>query len=228
VHSNLVLSLQAKTIHAMLEQIILAEFTKILILEIRADFLIKSELTFESMKLIREATNKQIIFTLRKKSEGGYCTLTEVERLAFFKEAIHLGYDFIDVEFTSKELVQKLFEIKHATKIILSYHDLRDTNPQDIANNYLSMCYQKPDVIKIATMANKEDDNEILQKLLEGHKIDSTSLTCFCIGDLGMKSRLFGMKNNSAFTYVATEKRKKTFPGQLTYEELLRLKNEPI
>ncbi len=211
----------------MLEQIILAEFAKITILEIRADFLMKSELNFETIKMIRKATNKQIIFTLRKESEGGFCTLTEDERFEFFKEAIHLGYDFIDVEYTSKELVQKLFQIKHSTKIILSYQNHRDTDPIIIANNYLNMSYQKPDVIKIATMANKEDDNEILQKLLESHKVDSTSLTCFCFGDLGKKSRIFGLKNNNAFTYVATEKRKKTFPGQLTYEELLKLKNEP-
>lgn len=228
MHSNVVLSLQAKTKHVMLEQIILAEFTKISILEIRADFLIKSELTYDTMKLIREATNKQIIFTLRKGSEGGFCSFTEDERFEFYKNAMHLGYDFIDVEYSSKELVRKLFEIKHTTKIILSYHNLRDTDPMDIANTYLSMCYQQPDVIKIATMANKENDNEILQKLLKGHKVDSTSLTCFCIGDLGKKSRLFGLKNSNSLTYVATEKRKKTFPGQLTYEELLKLKNELV
>ncbi len=226
--SNVVLSLKAKTRHVMLEQIILAEFSKIAILEIRADFLIASELTFEVMQMIRKATSKQIIFTLRKESEGGFCSFSDAERYEFYKSAMDLGYDYIDVEYSSKDLVQKLFEEKHSSKIILSYHNFRDTNPVEITNTYLDMCYQKPDVIKIATMANKETDNEILQELLNGHKINSTDLTCFCIGDLGKKSRISNMKNSNSLTFVATEKRRKTFPGQLTYEELLRIKDEPI
>ena len=221
---NLVLSLQAKTMHEMLEQIVIAEFSKIPILEIRADYLTPSELTSETLEAIRDATTKELIFTLRKLSEGGMCRLTDEERYELYNIAIELGFEYIDVEYSSKELVEKLYAKKHNSKIILSYHNFRETDPMDIAENYLTMCNKKPDVVKIATMATKVDDNSVVKKLLDGHKVENLSLTCFCMGELGKESTLYGIDQTEAFTYIASEKRRKTMPGQLTYEELIRLK----
>ncbi|MBD3190995.1 MAG: type I 3-dehydroquinate dehydratase [Candidatus Heimdallarchaeota archaeon] len=218
-----VLCIYGRSLSEFIEQLSLAEKTEVPILEIRADYLRLEDLTKNTLQTIRVLSKRKLIFTLRKRREGGKIVLSDQQRRKFFFQAIELGYDFVDIEFSSsRELIKSILIRKGPTKIILSYHDFQKTDGKIIEQYYQKMQELNPDIIKIVTMAQKEQDNETVLHLLEKAKSQGSTITCFCMGERGKKSRFAGYKNGNALTFLALKRAKATAKGQITYDEFLK------
>ncbi len=80
-----------------------------------------------SINDIKDLCQYPSIITIRIKEEGGFF---EGDREELFKEAIKNNAKFIDVELReklSRDLVEYRNKIKSETKIIVSYHNFKET-----------------------------------------------------------------------------------------------------
>lgn len=187
------------------------------LIELRADYLKKIHLP-----PFLENRRKPLIVTHRRKEEGGRYEGEERKRLSVLREAIDLGTDYIDVEFASeKSLLHGFIGNKRGTRVILSFHDFRETPSQkELQRVFDQMVRLGADVIKIVTFARSWADNLTLLSLLPRAKTRKQKIVAFCMGEKGKVSRLFSPMLGAAWTYASLSKVKRSAPGQLTVKEL--------
>jgi 3-dehydroquinate dehydratase/shikimate dehydrogenase len=131
------------------------------------------------------------------------------------RQAIVAGFDWIDLETDVAEEIRRFRNVKR----IISYHNLSEV-PDDIEQIHERMCQQDADVVKLAVTAQHPVDNLRVLKLV---KKASKPTVAFCMGDLGIPSRILGAKFGSPFTYAAFNKERGIAPGILSYDELKRI-----
>ncbi len=171
------------------------------------------------LKKILSAVKKPLLITNRKKDEGGNFSGTESERISVLKEAIKLGADYIDIEFSSgKQAIEELKKLKGRTKIILSYHNFKEI-PENLDAIYSQLEKEKCGIIKIVTFANSINDNLKIFNLLERHKAKK-NLIAFCMSECGQISRILGLIKGSLMTYASISEGKESAPGQITAKAL--------
>lgn len=179
--------------------------------EIRIDQLDLSESQLEALYVIKKNT----IATCRP---GQY---PNEKRLSLLIHAINSGVGYIDIEYEAPEQYRKkLIECAHDknTLIIISYHNYEKTpNIIDLEHIIEQSKHMGADRIKLATMANSKADNARILSLYENH----TKLIAFCMGEIGMITRVAAPMLGSEFTYASLNKKLATAPGQLTYDEFL-------
>lgn len=194
------------------------------LVELRLDYL-RNPAQAGLKNLIKAEKIKKII-TVRSKKEGGKFKGTEKERIQLLKNAASAGAHFIDLEFsTPKPLRKELIKNKKRSKIILSYHNFKETPPVKNLSNLFAKMRKENDVyaIKIVTKAKRESDIiNILDLLLIAHPCKRKLIT-FAMGEKGKKSRALALMNGSFLTYASLGKTNKTAPGQLTVAELKKL-----
>ena len=185
--------------------------------EIRYDLAEKADLKriISSVK-----TQKPLLITNRRKSEGGNFSGSESERISILETAIRLRADYIDIEFSSgKQAIQMLKALAKKTsaktKIILSYHNFKET-PENIDEIYSKMKKENCDIIKIVTYANSINNNLKIFNLLQQKK----NLIAFCMGERGQLSRIFCNMKGSFMTYASISDGKESASGQITAKTL--------
>jgi len=114
--------------------------------------------------------------------------------MMMLREAIALGADYVDLE---EDIAGKVPRYGK-TKRIVSHHNFRNT-PDDLDALHASMLEHDPDVVKIATMAQKPTDNVRMLELVKNAKIPTVGM---CMGDIGTPSRILGAKFGAPFTYA--------------------------
>jgi 3-dehydroquinate dehydratase/shikimate dehydrogenase len=181
------------------------------VIEIRTDYL--SDL---DLPILLKSAKKPVIITHRKYDEGGFLQTHENERLEILKSAIKLRAEFIDIEYTpGNEIINELKKLKRKTKIILSYHNFKET-PTNLEVIYSKLNKINCDIVKIVTYANSINDNLRIFEFLEGKK----NLITFCMGEYGQLSRILAIKYGSLLTYSSLSYGKESAEGQLTGEML--------
>src|SRR5438132_13134278 len=128
------------------------------------------------------------------------------------RQAIVGGFDWVDVETDIAEQIRRFKDVKR----IVSYHNLREV-PANLEQIHERMCQQDADVVKLAVTAQHPVDNLRVLKLVNKA---SKPTVAFCMGDLGIPSRILGAKFGAPFTYVAFNKERGIAPGILSYDEL--------
>lgn len=182
------------------------------LIELRADYL--RRLDTNELKKIIELCGKPIIITIRKKAEGGLFEGSKIEREAILKKSLEFGADYIDVEYSSgKNLIKHLLKNKKDAKIIVSYHNFKET-PKNIKKEYDKIKKLNSDLIKLATNSNSINDNFMVFDLLK----DKENLIAFCMGQKGEISRILAHKFGSRMTYASLGKNKQSAPGQISLE----------
>jgi 3-dehydroquinate dehydratase/shikimate dehydrogenase len=101
-------------------------------------------------------------------------------------------------------------------KRIVSYHNLREM-PANLEQIHERMCQQDADVVKIAVMAQQPRDN---LRVLDLVKDAPKPTVAFCLGDLGVPSRILGAKYGAPFTYAAFNKERGLAPGLPSLDDL--------
>lgn len=179
--------------------------------EIRIDQLDLSESQLEALC----AMKKNTIATCRP---GPY---NDEKRMSLLKLAIDSGAGYIDIEYEApedyrQELVD--FARKKNAIIIVSYHNFEET-PERFELEHIidKMELMGANMVKLATMANSKADNARILSLYENH----TNLIAFCMGKIGMITRVAAPLLGSEFTYASLNRKLATAPGQLTYDEFL-------
>ena len=222
-----VLCVGQDTVQAVLEEIKkINRFAYADIIELRADYIRKEELTEANLTKIKNASDKEILFTLRKQEEGGQRKIPEAVRESFYIAVIKIGYEYIDIEnSTAEDMLDRIkSEIKNAgrsTQLILSFHNFKETLQSEIAEKFKDIKSKKPDIIKIVTMAKSEAGSNFIIDFVRDHARESIPLALFCMGEYGNSNRIQCHNLGSALTYLAVASGIGTASGQLTYDEFV-------
>ena len=180
------------------------------LVELRLDYVRRS------VNLLRLLENRPcpVVATCRRPHERGKWMRSEEDRLVLLRTAIANGADYIDLETDVAGKIPRYGE----TKRIISYHNFHET-PEDLDEIYEMMCGLDPDIIKIATMANNPIDNIRTLRLCKKEKFPTVA---FCMGEMGLPSRVLCGKFGAPFTYATFNTERIMAPGQLTREQLLK------
>jgi len=182
-------------------------------IEVRLDYLTGEV----NLKEIRELTSTSLIATNRSKTEGGKYRGTEAARVNLLFEAAKSSFDYVDVEFQTRKIADIISEIKKiGAQTILSIHNFSSTPPLvDMMRELERMKETGADVYKYITKANSLEDNlKILQFVNATSK--QSAIISFCLGQLGVSSRILSPLLGSFLTYASLEDGKETAPGQLS------------
>ena len=156
-----------------------------------------------------------VIITCRRSEDRGRWRGTEEQRLTVLREAIIDGADYVDLEIDIARSIPRYGD----TKRIVSYHNFEET-PLDLHQIHEQMVECDPDVIKIVTMANAQEDNIRMLDLVESAGIPTVG---FCMGEFGLLSRILCGRYGAPFTYAGFSRDREMAPGQLTFAEVRNL-----
>ena len=189
------------------------------IVEFRVDYLkeIKEEDIVEMVKY-------PSIITIRAHWEGGRYRGSDDRRIELYKTAIENDVKYIDIELKEKrnrELVEFRNDTGSKTKIIVSYHDFKETPSYNSLLDIVNKELQIGDVGKFATMVNtKRDILNILRVIqeFEGKVIG------IGMGEKGKLTRILGTYFGSILTFASMEG-KSSAPGQIDVKRLKEIYN---
>jgi 3-dehydroquinate dehydratase / shikimate dehydrogenase len=153
------------------------------------------------------------VIACRRPKDGGKWRMTEADRVILLRTAIAEGADYVDIEEDIAGQIPRFGK----TKRIISYHNFHET-PNDIEQIRDRMLRLDPDIIKIATTANRPHDNTRVLRLIKGAKVPTVA---FCMGEMGVPSRILCKRFGSPFTYASFHSERILAPGQLSYTEML-------
>ena len=191
-------------------------------LEFRLDYLEKPLLALPKLKhFLTENNAVTAIATCRRTVNGGKFPGKIAEEIEVLSKAAAAGFHLVDVELESAEAVkkgelQKLRE--NGVALIISHHDFTAT--KDLEGIYKRIIPFEPDFIKIVPTAKALSDNVTLMRFIERME-DHTNIIGICMGDVGIISRVLGLRAGSAFTFAAASIGEETGPGQIAARTLI-------
>jgi len=153
-----------------------------------------------------------VIVTNRPAREGGRFEGSEAERIAVLQRAVDAGAEYVDVELDSVGRLRR----GERTRLIVSHHDFQRT-PEEIEAIHARIVRSGADIVKLVCMARDIRDNLRMFSLLR----DTTHPTiAFCMGELGLISRVLGRKFGNFLTFAALGAGRESAPGQLSVADL--------
>lgn len=155
-----------------------------------------------------------VVVAIRREKDGGKYDGTEQERLVLLRSAIAAGVEYIDLEGDIAAKIPRYGK----TKRIISYHDFRRT-PDNLEEIHARLAAMDADVVKLATIANSPLDNLRVLRLVKEAKMPTVA---FCMGDIGVASRILCGKFGAPFTYATFHPERALAPGQLSFQEMTR------
>jgi 3-dehydroquinate dehydratase/shikimate dehydrogenase len=166
-----------------------------------------------------------MIFTLRKKNQGGRYKGSEKMRLSTLKQLAALDPSYLDIEHDVSQAFIRDISLKYPKiKTILSYHNFENT-PKDLEKIYQDMSAIPSYFYKIAVTAQNSVDT--LQLISFAKTLDKT-IIAISMGLYGEVSRIIAPLIGSPINYISLEETLPTAPGQLTAEELIYRYNYPL
>jgi len=180
-----------------------------------------------SLARIRESTSRQLVATNRRKTDGGLFRGHENERLETLIRAAEEGFDYVDVELQMEDVSSNVRRIKRAgARAIVSYHDLKRTPRLRRLESVLTLERRaKADVCKIVCTARSYGDNLRCLRLLENHA-KRIKLVSFCMGRIGIPSRILSPAMGAYFTFASLGAGRETALGQIPIDDLRSLYRE--
>jgi len=183
------------------------------LIEIRIDKFRKFDLN-----ALRKFDLKKMILTLRNRSNGGFFSGSEKERINLLKTFLDFGFGFMDIEYDIPKNDLKWFLCNRTnTKIILSYHNFVET-PGNLEKICAKLISHNPDLIKVISHSNSINDNKLIFDLIDKYK-NIVKLVMHSMGECGEISRILGGLRGNAFTFTSFGD-EATAPGQISLEKL--------
>jgi 3-dehydroquinate dehydratase/shikimate dehydrogenase len=152
------------------------------------------------------------IVTCRPTWEGGQFAGSEDERLRLLSQALHLGAEYVDVEWRAgfTDLVSR-----GGRRVVLSSHDFAGM-PSDLRSRAEAMRATGAGVVKIAVTPSRLSD--VLELKPFGARAgDEASLVVVAMGDCGLVTRVLPERFGSAWTYAGD----RTDVGQVGVDTLV-------
>ncbi len=161
------------------------------------------------------------IATCRRQEFGGHFGGDISAEMDVLVRAGEAGFAIVDLELESAEVLKSggLARLQGTgVALILSHHDFEQT--RDLHAIYQRMVPFKPDFAKIVPTARVLADNVTLMRFLE-QMSDSASVIGICMGEMGIISRVLGVRAGSLFTFAAASQGEETGPGQIAARTLV-------
>jgi 3-dehydroquinate dehydratase/shikimate dehydrogenase len=152
------------------------------------------------------------IVTCRRPQDGGRWKGSEDQRLALLRTALVSEVEYVDLEEDIAASIPRYADEKR----IVSHHNFEQT-PKDLEAIHERLCQLDPDIVKIVTMAHSPEDNVRMLKLVANAKVPTVG---FCMGELGLVSRVLCGKYGSPFTFATFSRDRVLAPGQLSFDEM--------
>ncbi len=181
------------------------------LIELRLDFIGRQP----DLKRLLTGKACALVATVRRPEDGGRWGGTEEARIRLLKEAILANFDWVDLETDIANDIRRFGKVKR----IVSYHNTQEV-PADLEEIYKKMCQQDADLIKVCVTAQAPADNLRVLALMKNAPKPTVA---FCMGELGMPSRLLAAKFGAPFIYAAFNKDYRIAPGIPTFDELTKL-----
>lgn len=193
------------------------------IVEIRLDALSSPDFAV----FLANLPGDKLLFTCRPEWEGGGYRGSEEARVALLAAAADAGAGFVDIELrTADDLRSNLIKSAQqcGAKVIVSWHDFKTTaSPQALASILQEQYRSGADWGKIVTTPRDFQDVLRVLNLQEPAAEIGFPLCAFCMGSIGMISRVATLGLGGAMTYAAPDGGKIAAPGQLPLSALRQL-----
>jgi len=155
------------------------------------------------------------VITCRRQSDRGRWRGSEEQRQALLRAAIVAGVEYVDIEDDVAGSIRRY----GSTKRIVSHHNFEET-PEELEEIHERLCKLDPDIVKLVTMANTPSDAVRLLQLVKDAKVPTIA---FCMGELGLFSRILCGKYGAPFTYASFSSERELAPGQVAFDEMRNL-----
>lgn len=170
----------------------------------------------EDLSRWRKSCKLPMIFTLRKKSQGGGFTGSEKERFNKIKELAQASPDYFDLEYdTPHAFLEEFADTFPKIKPIISYHDFTHT-PHDLNDVLRKLPKVSNALYKIACKANSSNDSLRMLDLVRSHP----PLLGICMGEKGEMTRILGPIIGSPWTFACLSANQQSAEGQLSVDDL--------
>jgi 3-dehydroquinate dehydratase type I len=195
-----------------------------ILFELRADRMRKIRME----RVLREK-EKRTVVTNRRREEGGGFQRTEKERVSFLLKAVDLGADYVDIEAsTEPELIAEvqaaIADKGSKTLLIVSSHDFGHTPSKEALTRKLKECSAPaPDIVKIVTQANAEEDNLKILSLVSQARKTGQEIISFAMGERGRMSRVMSLFLGAYMGFASLNKGEESAPGQLSLAETVTI-----
>jgi len=189
-------------------------------IELRLDYW--NKLDIHLIAELRREFKIPMIFTLRKKSQGGYYAHSEKQRLDDLLSLCQLQPEYMDLEYDTPDdflqIIQKDFP---NIKLISSYHDF-DKTPDNLEKILISIQHPAFSIYKIAVKANSVIDGLKLLKFSYTYS-KRYLLTAISMGEYGSYTRILSPIVGSQINYASLSDTETTAPGQISLESLNKI-----
>lgn len=180
--------------------------------ELRLDHLTE----LPNVEALLAASVRPVIATCRAAKEGGSFIGSAAERRAILRRALEAGAAYIDAE---PDDLAALRGVGAAIRIV-SIHDFHRT-PDNLAEQVGAMARNTDaDWVKFAVMARKPEDNLAVFRAIAAC---SKPVVGIAMGDIGIISRVLGLRYGSRITFGCLDNGMESAPGQPTARELAEL-----
>ncbi len=177
--------------------------------------------SLQEIETLKKLIDVPVIFTLRRKDQGGAFEGTEEKRLSLIEKLAALHPEYIDLEFdVASSFFHKMREKFPEIQLIVSYHDFEKT-PRDLFSLLQKM--QKPffAIYKIACTANSASDLlrmlSFIQEASREQRVAGISM-----GEYGAPSRVLSKVVGNSLHYASVEKEENAL-YQMTLQELCEI-----
>lgn len=177
----------------------------------------------EAIRSLKNASTRPVIFTLRKKSQGGSYIKSESKRFARILQLASLKPAYIDLEYdVDPSFYETLCSTFPKCEIISSFHDFYSAHSTKDLKTILEKMQRLPaSIYKIATMAKTTVDALNMLCFIKENVRQEIRLAGISMGEHGQLTRILGPIFGSALIYAALLEELKMAPGQLNVDELI-------
>lgn len=192
------------------------------IIEWRADFLDKEAILQVAPAVFEKFAGRELLFTLRTRSEGGEIDLSSEEYVQIIKDVTQLYQpDYVDFEYyTHKDVFDQMLDFPN---LVLSYHNFQETpdNMMEILSELTSLT---PKVVKVSVMAHTEQDVLDLMNYTRGFKTlnPEQDYVTISMGKIGKVSRITSDVTGSSWSFASLDEA--SAPGQISLSSMKKIR----
>ncbi|VQE13631.1 3-dehydroquinate dehydratase, (3-dehydroquinase) (type I DHQase) [Streptococcus pneumoniae] len=192
------------------------------IIEWRADYLPKEAILQVAPAIFEKFAGRELVFTLRTRSEGGEIDLSPEEYIHLIKEVAQLYQpDYIDFEYYSyKDVFEEMLGFPN---LVLSYHNFQET-PENMMEILSELTILNPKLVKVAAMAHTEQDVLDLMNYTRGFKTlnPEQEYVTMSMGKVGKVSRITADVTGSNWSFASLDE--VSAPGQISLASMKKIR----
>lgn len=192
------------------------------IIEWRADYLPKEAILQVAPAIFEKFAGRELVFTLRTRSEGGEIGLSPEEYIHLIKEVAQFYQpDYIDFEYYSyKDVFEEMLDFPN---LVLSYHNFQET-PENMMEILSELTILNPKLVKVAVMAHTEQDVLDLMNYTRGFKTlnPEQEYVTISMGKVGKISRITADVTGSSWSFASLDE--VSAPGQISLASMKKIR----